>query len=159
MSASEPGPEEVVGGGDVGDDEWKAKAQAEKEQLASEPVGGAESEIPPASFQGLLEELSVRALFSLGQLPDPRTGQPQLDLGSAKYTIDLLVVLQDKTRGNLDEADSAYLTDLVHRLRLAYVEISRAVGGAGSADGGPTGPADGGPADGEPTGGEPRIIV
>ena len=157
MRASEPDSEDAVAGGDGGDDEWKAKARAEKEQLASEPVDEAETEIPPASFLGLLEELSVRALFSLGQLPDPRTGQPQLDLGSAKYTIDLLAVLQDKTRGNLDETDSAYLTDLVHRLRIAYVEISRAVGGGLAPDDAGAQPQDGGAAG--PNDGEARIIV
>ena len=149
MSGSEDTPLFDAGPGS-GDEDWKAKAQAEKERLASEPEAHDEHEIPPASFLGLLEELSLRALFGMGQLPDPRTGQPHLDLGAAHYTIELLGVLEEKTKGNLDETEAAYLSDLVYRLRMAFVEISRDI------DDGPDGEGSDG---GEPGPQEPRILV
>lgn len=105
------------------DEDWKAQAQREKEQLASAADAPSE-EVPPASFFGLLEELSVRALFALGQIPDPRTGTPHLDLPSAKYVIDMLGVLATKTQGNLDAEEEEHLKEVSHHLQLAFVEIS-----------------------------------
>jgi hypothetical protein len=105
------------------DEDWKARAQREKEQLAGaddEPL----EEVPPASFFALLEELSVRALFALGQIPDPRTGTPHLDLPSAKYVVDMLSVLAAKTQGNLDTEEDEHLKEVLHHLQLAFVEIS-----------------------------------
>ena len=124
------------------DETWKEKAKREKEKLAEEAREEIQ-ELPPASFLGIVEDLSVRALLALGQIPNPATGEVYFDPVSARYTIDLLGVLEEKTRGNLTPDEQAGLQQVLHNLRLAFVHVSR------------TGPPAGGrrPA-GYPSGGE-----
>ncbi|HVR73019.1 MAG TPA: DUF1844 domain-containing protein [Planctomycetota bacterium] len=114
------------------DEGWKERAQKEKEKLAGGSKGregaaerepGAD-EAPQASFLALLEELAIRAMMALGQIRDPM-GDVRFDIEAAKYTIDLLGVLEVKTKGNVDAHEAAALRDLLHNLRLAYVQLSR----------------------------------
>lgn len=108
------------------DEAWKEKARRERDELAAREARESEArELPPASFLGLVEELSVRALFALGQIIDPASGDVYVDLPAAKYTIDLLGILEEKTRGNLSEAERSYVADVVQKLRLAFVTVSR----------------------------------
>jgi hypothetical protein len=106
------------------DESWKEKAQREKEKLASE-AGDRGARMPPASFLGLLEELSLRTMLALGQLREPATGGVYFDLEAAKYAIDLLGVLEEKTKGNLDPGEKAALEDALHTLRLIFVQAAR----------------------------------
>jgi len=123
---------EAPGGGDPSsslkekksDDSWKHKAQQEKEKLAGEEEAPAHR-YPPASFLGLVEELSLRAMLALGQLPNPVTGEVIFDPEAAKYTIDLLGVLEARTQGKLEPAEARGLQEVLHNLRLAYVYVSR----------------------------------
>lgn len=80
--------------------------------------------LPPASFSLLVQTLSLQALAALGQVPDPtgKASPPRLDL--AKHTIDLLGILEDKTRGNLTAEEAALLERILHELRLAFVTLS-----------------------------------
>jgi hypothetical protein len=141
------------------DETWKERAKREKEKLAEE---SAEEmvEFPPASFLGIVEEMSVRALLALGQIPNPATGEVYFDPVSAKYTIDLLGVLEEKTRGNLSPEESSGLQQVLHNLRLAFVHVSRhgpAAAGRRPA-GGAAGPQEGeGDAGGAKAG--PKIIL
>lgn len=107
------------------DESWKEKAQQEKEKLAGVELGEELEALPPASFLGLVEELSLRAMFALGQLRHPATGEVYLDLESAKHTIDLLSILEDKTKGNLDPPEEQSLKEILQSLRLAFVHISK----------------------------------
>ena len=81
--------------------------------------------MPPASFLGLLEELAVRAMLGLGQILDPISGEASINLEGAKYAIDLLGILEAKTKGNLEPAESAAVADLLQNLRLSFVQISK----------------------------------
>ena len=94
--------------------------------------GAAEEEpaappLPKADFAGLALSLATSALFHLGLVPDPQTGQPGTkNLALARHSIDTLELLQDKTRGNLTSEESQLLADLLTELRVHYVESSRA---------------------------------
>lgn len=68
------------------------------------------------------------ALF-LGQIPNPQTGQGEVNLEVAKMFIDQLVMIQEKTRGNLTSEEAAVLRNTISNLQMAFVEVSR--GGAG----------------------------
>ena len=70
------------------------------------------------------------ALF-LGQIPNPKTGEPEINLDLARMFIDQLEMIQEKTRGNLSNEESAVLRNTLSNLQLAYVEVSR--GGASAA--------------------------
>jgi hypothetical protein len=67
-------------------------------------------------------------MMSLGQFPDPMTQQRRRDLVQAKHTIDILLMLRDKTRGNLTADEARLLQELLPQLQMAYVTASRQVG-------------------------------
>jgi hypothetical protein len=64
------------------------------------------------------------ALANLGQAPDPATGRPHVDLEQARFAIELLTMLQQKTQGNRTPEESAVLEDMLTALRMGYVQIA-----------------------------------
>jgi hypothetical protein len=74
----------------------------------------------------LLVMLYGDAMANLGQAPDPMTGRPHLDLEQARFAIDLLAMLQDKTRGNRTPDESAVLEEMLGALRMGFVKLSQA---------------------------------
>ena len=72
------------------------------------------------------------ALF-LGQIPNPQTGQAEVNLDVARMFIDQLVMIQEKTRGNLTSDESTVLRNALSSLQMAFVEASQAGGGTTSA--------------------------
>src|SRR5438445_13637958 len=88
------------------------------------------------------------ALF-LGQIPNPKTGEPQVNLDLARMFIDQLAMIQEKTRGNLTNEEATVLRNALSNLQMAYVEVSRepgmarpepARGGEGAPEAEPTAP-------------------
>lgn len=69
------------------------------------------------------------ALF-LGQIPNPQTGQGEVNLDLAKMFIDQLAMIQEKTRGNLTNEESTVLRNALSNLQMAYVEVAREPGRA-----------------------------
>jgi len=80
--------------------------------------------LPVVDFHFILNNLAMPALAFLGDVPDPSTGQTQLNLPVAKLFIDSLVVLQDKTHGNLTAEEERLLGGLLADLQLRFVEKS-----------------------------------
>jgi hypothetical protein len=89
---------------------------------------GAQRELPPADFSTFVAMLANNIMMFLGQIPDPMTQQRRRDLGQAKHTIDILLMLRDKTRGNLTADEAQLLQELLPQLQMAYVSASRQVG-------------------------------
>ena len=76
----------------------------------------------PVDFSTHILSLASSALIALGKMPAP-DGQPHpLDLETARHLIDVLGMLETKTRGNLDEAEGKLLASLIYDLRVAYVD-------------------------------------
>ena len=67
------------------------------------------------------------ALF-LGQIPNPKTGEPEINLDLARMFIDQLEMIQEKTRGNLTNEETTVLRNALSNLQMAYVEASGAAG-------------------------------
>ncbi len=83
-----------------------------------------ERAIGPVEFSGFLLSLGSTAMIHLGEaMPDGRTAP--VNLPRAQEMIDLLALLEEKTRGNLNPAESSLLTDLLYTLRLRYVDKAR----------------------------------
>lgn len=80
---------------------------------------------PEMNFATFVIGLSTQALMNLGEIPDPATGHPVRDLDAAQQVIDILGLLQLKTRGNLDHEESGLLESILFDLRMKYVEIAR----------------------------------
>src|SRR5205085_1969997 len=77
---------------------------------------------PNLDFNAFVLSLGSSALIHLGEAPDPVSGKTQEpDLPLAQQSIDLLALLQEKTRGNLSEAEARFLDTLLYDLRVRYV--------------------------------------
>jgi len=102
----------------------QAPAAASSPQAAPGPGTGtaSRSEINFATF---IVGLSTQALLHLGEIPDPATNNPVRDLAAAQQLIDILGLLRDKTRGNLDHDEAGLLDSILFDLRMKYVEIAR----------------------------------
>ena len=92
------------------------------------PQGPSEAPDPaalPVTFGTFVISLASSAAFALGEAPHPESGQTQLDLPLAKQTIDLLAMLQEKTRGNLDAEESKLIEAVLYDLRLRFVKARK----------------------------------
>lgn len=106
--ASEPGAH--VGG----------TAAPSGDETAPGPEPGAE-----ITFASFVFSLSTQALVHLGEVPDPIDGTAHINLEAARQIIDILAMLLEKTRGNLDPAESALLESALYDLRMRYVDRAR----------------------------------
>jgi hypothetical protein len=80
----------------------------------------------PIDFYTFILSLGSSAFVHLGDAPHPETGQPaEPDLLLAHQTIDILVMLRDKTNGNLTQEEERFLETLLTDLRLRYVQKSQ----------------------------------
>jgi hypothetical protein len=82
----------------------------------------------PRDFTAFIEGMYLEAMLYLGALPDPRTGDTAEDLDMAKYKIDLLGMIQEKTRGNLSDEEAQQLEDVLYQLRMFFVQRSEGGG-------------------------------
>ena len=78
----------------------------------------------PASFLSLIMSLASNAAASLGMMPHPVTGETGVELETAKHWIDVLGMLEKKTKGNLDPQEEKMLESLLADLRMQYVSFS-----------------------------------
>jgi hypothetical protein len=86
-----------------------------------EDQGTGETCLPEVSFSTFILSLNASALVHLGILEDPGTGQKTKNLALGKQTIDILALLEEKTRGNLTVEEDGLLKNLLYDLRLVYV--------------------------------------
>ena len=124
------------------DSDWKAEAQREKERLAQKEqarapkpgaagakpgAAGGEHELPEPSFRSLVGMLASQAVMGLGAMADPQTNRVIIDLEGSRFAIDLLDVLEQKTKGNLTDEEKKELTQILAELRSRYVQITNLV--------------------------------
>lgn len=81
--------------------------------------------LPPLDFATFVMSLGSSAMVHLGKVPPPEGEAVQVDLAAAKQIIDILGMLQEKTRGNLDDSETRLLTSLLYDLRVHYVDAQR----------------------------------
>lgn len=115
------------------DDDWKQQAQKEKEELKQEekaveeakPEAGERPPLPPANFPGLVSMLATQVFFALGLIATEQNQEAQPDLEMAKFNIDMISVLEEKTKGNLGDEEEKMITDTLSQLRMAFVQVSQ----------------------------------
>ncbi len=114
--------------------EDEPRAPASTPPPGTEEAGGDEGAPlgaePEPSLVGLFMMLASSAAISLGDAPDPVTGQRHHDLAQAADAIDLLLLLRDKTEGNRSAEESQILDNLLYDLQLRYVNATRQAGSA-----------------------------
>ncbi len=84
---------------------------------------------PSIDFYTFCLSLGSSAFVHLGDAPHPESGQPATDLALAKQTIDILAMLQEKTKGNLTPEEERFLENLLVDLKLRYVARTTGKGG------------------------------
>jgi hypothetical protein len=122
------------------DEDWKQQAQREKETLAAkekeeqakkaaeEPQAGAGGPLPQGSFPALVSMLTTQALFALGLIRVRGEEEREPDLEMARYNIDMLETLQEKTKGNLTPQEQQMLKDTLGDLRMGFVSVANQLG-------------------------------
>lgn len=113
--SADPGPEDEAG-----------KGEAEEEKEAPAKDTGAP---PPVTFPSFLLSLHTSALIHLGLIPEPANNQKALNLELARQNIDLLEMLQQKTKGNLSEEETKLFDNILYELRMVYVQVCEESGG------------------------------
>jgi len=112
---------------DTGEVREEAPEQSEIQPKPSEErreeSGQASSEIlPEINFSTFVIGLSTQALMHLGEIANPVSGNVEIDVPTAKQMIDILGLLKDKTRGNLNASEDRLMEDILFDLRMKYVE-------------------------------------
>jgi hypothetical protein len=106
-----------------------AKPPASRPEPTPPPETEAETEehepLGPPGFDMLVSYLSTTAMFQMGLLPGPGGGTIPVDLVNARRTIDLMEVLQEKTRGNLTPDEAKLLDDVLYDLRMSYLGLQQ----------------------------------
>jgi len=115
--------------------EGEARPEAEAApQPAAAPASAPATEPSPAhgaepgeeiNFTAFVVSLSTQILVHLGEMEDPLTNRETRDLPAARHLIDILGMLAEKTRGNLDNEEDALLRSILFDLRMKYVEATR----------------------------------
>lgn len=104
------------------------RQEAPRQQAPPRPQPSAarpgRQEMPPADFSNFVAMLAHNVMMFLGH-PDPVTQQRHRDLSQAKHTIDILIMLREKTRGNLNTEEQQLLEEVLSQLQMAYVTVSR----------------------------------
>ncbi|MCJ7778216.1 MAG: DUF1844 domain-containing protein [Sedimentisphaerales bacterium] len=115
------------------DEDWKQQAQREKEILAAQNEGEkkkargerkARGPVPKGNFAALVSMLTTQALFAMGllEVKGQEKGEPDLEI--ARYNIDMLETLEEKTKGNLTKEEEKILKNTVNELRMGYVTVA-----------------------------------
>jgi hypothetical protein len=78
--------------------------------------------LPPPSFALIVASFAAQASVALGQVPNPMTNKTEINLELAKHAIDTLVILEQRTKGNLTADETAMLDAVLHQVRMAYIE-------------------------------------
>ena len=92
-----------------------------RDESPSKNQPGPES-LPEINFSTFIISLSTQALMHLGEIANPLSGKSENDIPVAKQMIDILGMLQEKTRGNLDTGEERLIEDILFDLRMKYVE-------------------------------------
>jgi len=90
-----------------------------------ESKGAGKKPLPEVNFSSFIMSLASSALVHLGQLDNPVDKTIQKNLSLAKQTIDLLMLLEAKTKGNLDHDEEKMLKALLYDLRMKYIEACK----------------------------------
>ena len=98
-------------------DEQETKDQEKQTDSSKEK----ETEPFQVDFSTFIMSLTSSAYYHLGDMPDPSTGKKEVNLPAVQQTIDMLIMLREKTKGNLKEDEKKLLEQLVYELQVKYV--------------------------------------
>jgi hypothetical protein len=97
------------------------QAKTARQAYESQAASGGGTKI---DFETVILSISTSAMFQLGLMQDQAGQQLPADPEAARHTIDMLGVLQEKTQGNLTATEQKLLDQVLHELRMAYVQVA-----------------------------------
>lgn len=107
----------------AGENQTDESAEESRETADAEPgPDDAGFQLPEINFPTFIFSLNSSALLNLGAIEDPGTGQKSKNLPLAKQTIDIIGMLEEKTKGNLTDDEAAMLKNILYELRMLYVK-------------------------------------
>jgi len=122
------------------DEDWKEKIKAEdaaleqklKDDASQEetpssgtekaPPSADETVFPPADFSMIVATFSTQAMLAMGLFPNPVTNKIETNSSLARHCVDMLGVVEEKTKGNLTPDETTLLDTTLHQLRIAFIE-------------------------------------
>ena len=130
MSEQKPEPQKRV------DESWKARVEEEKRQQQSSSAVPDDPPLPAPTFLLHVSGLVAQCWAALGLAPDPTGAPSRFRPNLARHLIDTLAMLEAKTRGNLEPAESQTLQEALHQLRLAFLQQQKAAPAGGKGESG-----------------------
>jgi len=113
------------------EESWKSSVEKEKVHIFGQDK--AEDEVKPADqgdeaepqldFSNYIASLGFQALVFMGEIPNPITNETQKNLPQSKFLIDTLLLLREKTKGNLTEQEDRLLNGSVYELQMKFIEV------------------------------------
>ncbi len=79
--------------------------------------------MPEVTFMAFIMSLNTSAMFHLGEIADPATGEKLIDFSLARHAIDTLALLQEKTKGNLDGDEEEMLKNILYDVKIRFVQV------------------------------------
>jgi hypothetical protein len=104
----------------AGEEKEKEKISGKESAKTKKP--SEDIQLPEVNFATFVFSLSSSALFHFGEVPDPTTGVKEKNLAMAKHTIDILGMLEEKTKGNLNRDEDQLLKNILYDLRMRYIK-------------------------------------
>jgi len=121
------------------DSDWKAEAEREKEKLSAKlgeekkeaakgeaapaPAAGEDHPLPKPDFLNHCASVATQAMIFLGAIRHPATGEVEFDPAQARYLIDTLQMLKEKTKGNLEPKEAETLEGMLGELKMVWVQV------------------------------------
>lgn len=100
------------------DQEWKDSTAIDKDGSGKDNGFS----VPKADFGFFVTTMAIQAAIALGALVNPQTNKKEEDLSQAKFLIDTLGMIKDKTKGNLTDEESNIIENVLYELRMQYLE-------------------------------------
>jgi hypothetical protein len=107
------------------EEQKKTDADKEKSKIEEAEAFKKEASQPGVDFYSFVLSLSTSALIQLGKISDPVTNKTTQNIPAAKQTIDILAIIQEKTKGNLTDQEQAVLNNSLYDLRMMYISQTK----------------------------------
>lgn len=104
------------------DESWKEAAAQAKTQS---PEENASAEIPQVDFINYVTSMALQAVIFLGDIPHPVTNKIEKNLDQAKFIIDTLIMIREKTKGNLEKPEEDILSTAIYELQSKFIAIKQ----------------------------------
>ncbi len=110
----------------ISEDEAASQKEPERpKEPEAEPAAAAEGQNFQIDFSTFVLSLTSSAFYHLGDMPDPTTGKTETNLPAVQQTIDMLMMLKEKTQGNLTADEGKLLDQLIYELQMKYIEKTK----------------------------------